>query len=129
MVCAAWLGNRWGFAWPFVLSTIVLVAAVVVAVGKISVPVLALSAIAFDAMWVFANAYQAALVARLDQYGRFVILVPAAQGAGAMLGPAFIALFVSSEYYLPVNVIAISCFIISLLMFLLATHGMRMIQN
>jgi len=121
---AAWLSDRWGFAWPFVISTIILVASVGLMVGDINISLMALGAIAFDGMWVFANTYQAALVARLDKAGRFIVLVPAAQGAGAMAGPAIAAMFVRSDNYLPVNILAGTCFVISLFLFLLALRGL-----
>ena len=116
---AAWLSDRFGFAWPFAISTVFLVISVALAVGDINVLLFAISAIVFDFMWVFANAYQIALVARLDTGGRFVVLVPAAQGIGAMAGPAIAAVFIQGDYYLPVNIMAIICFIFSLFLFLI----------
>ncbi len=126
---SAWLGDRWGFARPFVFSTIVLIATVLIAVGNVSVSMLALSAVAFGAMWVFATAYQAALVARLDRFGRLVVLVPAAQGTGAFIGPALAAMLVEGNYFLPVNILAVSCLGASLVLFLVATNGLRKIQS
>lgn len=122
---AAWVGERWGFNWPFIFSTLLLIAALCLSVGEISVAMLALTAIVFDCMWVYANAYQAALVARLDTRGRYVVLVPAAQGAGAMLGPALAALLIKGDDYMKVNLMSGICFILSLVLFLLAVRGIK----
>ena len=80
-----WISGRVGIARPILLTVLILIATVLMTVGKLTLPVFALSAIVFGAMWVFATAYQAALIATLDRYGRYVVLVPAAQGAGAMI--------------------------------------------
>jgi len=96
---------------------------VLMAAGNVTVPMFALSAIAFSGMWVFATAYQTALIATLDQYGRYLVLVPAAQGAGAMIGPATASLFVENGEYVPATVVAVSLFAISLTLFFVAMRG------
>jgi predicted MFS family arabinose efflux permease len=115
---AAWLSDRFGFATPFIVSTAMLVISVALAVGEINASLLIFCAVLFDFMWVFANAYQVALVARLDISGSLVVLVPAAQGAGGMAGPALAALFIQGNNYLPVNILSGVCFILSLFLFL-----------
>jgi predicted MFS family arabinose efflux permease len=119
-----WLGDRQGTAWPIIGSTLILIGTVLMAAGHITAPVFALTAIAFNGLWVFATAYQTALIATLDQYGGYVVLVPAAQGAGAMIGPATASLFVRSNDYAPVTVVAGSFFAVSLILFLVAMRGL-----
>ncbi len=119
-----WLSDRMSIARPILLTILLLIATVLMAVGKVTVPVFALSAIVFGALWVFATAYQAALIATLDRYGRYVVLVPAAQGAGAMIGPAAASLLVQGDEYLAVNVMAVAFFAVSLILFRIAMRGL-----
>jgi len=122
---AAWLSDRFGFAWPFMVSTVVLVISIGLPVGNVGGLLLAFCVISFDFMWVFANTYQAALVARLDTDGSLVVLVPAAQGIGAMAGPALAAILIRGDDYLPVNILAGTCFLISLVLFLAALPRLK----
>ncbi|MFT6958330.1 MAG: DHA1 family inner membrane transport protein [Halieaceae bacterium] len=122
---AALLGDRLGFAWPFITSTLVLVGAVVLAVGNINALVLAICAISFSFMWILASTYQFALMARLDAGGSLVVLMPAASGVGGMAGPALAAVLITESNYLPVNVMAGACFIISLCLFLIVLPRLK----
>lgn len=119
-----WISGRVGIARPILLTVLILMATVLMAVGKVTLPVFALSAIVFGALWVFATAYQAALIATLDRYGRYVVLVPAAQGAGAMIGPAAASLLIHGDEYLAVNLIAVAFFAGSLILFRVAMRGL-----
>ncbi|TAK54723.1 MAG: MFS transporter [Gammaproteobacteria bacterium] len=119
-----WISGRVGIARPILLTVLILIATVLIAVGKVTLPVFALSAIVFGAMWVLATAYQAALIATLDRHGRYVVLVPAAQGAGAMIGPAAASLLIQGDEYLAVNLIAVAFFAGSLILFRVAMRGL-----
>jgi len=120
----AWLHGRGGIARPNLLAILLLMATVLAAVGKVTLPVFALSAIVFGALWVFATAYQAALIATLDRNGRYAVLIPAAQGAGAMIGPAAAALLIQGDEYVAVNLIAAAFLAVSLLLFRVAQRGL-----
>jgi predicted MFS family arabinose efflux permease len=118
-----WLGDRKGIAWPIVASTSILIGTVLVTVGSVTVPIFALSAILFNGMWIFATAYQTALIAKLDRHGGYTVLIPAAQGAGAMIGPVIASMTVHGDEYLPVNISTIAFFAMSLILFLVAMRG------
>ncbi len=118
-----WLGDRKGIAWPISAATLILIGAVLMAAGKVTALVFTLSAVVVSVMWVFATAYQTALIATLDRYGSYTVLIPAAQGAGAMLGPATASFFVRNDAYLPVTVVAVLFFATSLTLFLVAMRG------
>lgn len=118
-----WLGDRKGIAWPISAATLILIGAVLMAAGKVTALVFTLSAVVVSVMWVFATAYQTALIATLDRYGSYTVLIPAAQGAGAMLGPATASFFVRNDAYLPVTVVAVLFFAVSLILFLVAMRG------
>jgi predicted MFS family arabinose efflux permease len=118
-----WLGDRKGIAWPIVASTSILIGVVLVTVGSVTAWLFALSAIVFNGMWIFATAYQTALIAKLDRHGSYTVLIPAAQGAGAMIGPAVASMFVQGDKYLPVNISTVAFFAISLFLFLVVMRG------
>ncbi len=114
---AAWLGNRMGVIWPFVISGIGSIVAVALTTQNASRETYALAAMLFEWMWLFVNAYQMALVAMLDRAGRYVVLVPAAQGVGAIIGPAFAAVLISEGSYLPVRYMAGGFILVSTVLF------------
>ena len=47
----------------------------------------AISMFMFNFCWIFVDIYQAATVANVDHSGRYLSLIPAAQGLGNFLGP------------------------------------------
>ena len=46
-----------------------------------------ISMFAFNFCWIFVDIYQAATISNVDRSGRYVALLPAAQGIGNGLGP------------------------------------------
>ncbi|MFQ5660718.1 MAG: MFS transporter [Gammaproteobacteria bacterium] len=115
---AAWLSDRYGRVLPLSLATAGQVVVLVLLVGDIDATVFTAGATIFFTLWVFLNAYQMALVAVVDISGRFVVLVPAFQGAGAIIGPAVAALLIKDGSYLPVNIMAGFFAVASLVLFI-----------
>ncbi len=84
---AVLLSNRYGLARPL-LGTLVLQASIVVMlVFGITNATVAISMFMFNFCWIFVDIYQAATVANVDHSGRYLALIPAAQGFGNFLGP------------------------------------------
>lgn len=84
---AVLLSNRFGLARPL-LGTLVLQASIVVMlVFGITNATVAISMFMFNFCWIFVDIYQAATVANVDHSGRYLALIPAAQGFGNFLGP------------------------------------------
>jgi DHA1 family inner membrane transport protein len=125
---AAWRGEKWGFAWPFSISTALLIGATLFSMGQFGLSFLVLSALTFNCMWVLSNAFQAALVAKLDHNGNYVVLVPAAQGLGAVAGPALVALFLQNGDFSVASSIASVCFVLSLVLFMLSLRGLQLLK-
>ncbi len=86
-VFAVLLSNRFGLAKPL-LFTLIFQASIVamLAFGITNISV-AFSMFAFNFCWIFVDIYQSATVANVDRSGRYVALLPAAQGFGNFLGP------------------------------------------
>ena len=55
----------------------------------------AFSMFAFNFCWIFVDIYQSATISNVDRSGRYVSLLPAAQGLGNGLGPAMAATVLS----------------------------------
>jgi predicted MFS family arabinose efflux permease len=84
---AVLLSNRYGLARPL-LGTLILQASIVLMLAfSITNVTVAISMFMFNFCWIFVDIYQAATVANVDHSGRYLSLIPAAQGLGNFLGP------------------------------------------
>jgi predicted MFS family arabinose efflux permease len=84
---AVLLSNRYGLARPL-LGTLILQASIVLLLAfSITNVTVAISMFMFNFCWIFVDIYQAATVANVDHSGRYLSLIPAAQGLGNFLGP------------------------------------------
>lgn len=88
---AVLLSNRYGLARPLLVTLIFQAVIVVMLVFGITNTSVAFSMFAFNFCWIFVDIYQAATIANVDRSGRYVALLPAAQGLGNGLGPAMAA--------------------------------------
>ena len=79
----------------------------------------------YNFVWNFSLAFQYAAVNAADQTGRSVAAAPAFHAAGGAMGPGIAALFVSSDSYIAVNILAASAVLLSLLLFVLAIGSGR----
>lgn len=84
---AVLLSNRYGLARPLLVTLIVQGGIVVMLVFGITNATVAISMFAFNTCWIFVDIYQAATIANVDRSGRYVALIPAAQGIGNAIGP------------------------------------------
>lgn len=84
---AVLLSNRYGLARPLLVTLIFQALIVVMLVTGITNAKIAFSMFAFNFFWIFVDIYQSATIANIDRSGRFVALLPAAQGLGNFLGP------------------------------------------
>jgi predicted MFS family arabinose efflux permease len=84
---AVLLSNRYGLARPLLITLVFQASIVVMLVFGITNITVAVSMFCFNFCWIFVDIYQAATVANVDHSGRYVALLPAAQGFGNFLGP------------------------------------------
>jgi len=87
-LAAVLLSNRYGLARPLMITLVFQASIVAMLVFGITNMRVAFSMFAFNFCWIFVDIYQAATVANVDRSGRYVSLLPAAQGLGNALGPA-----------------------------------------
>ena len=88
---AVLLSNRYGLARPLLVTLIFQASIVLMLVFGITNNTVAFSMFAFNFCWIFVDIYQSATIANVDRSGRYVALLPAAQGLGNGLGPAMAA--------------------------------------
>lgn len=84
---AVLLSNRFGLARPLLVTLVFQAGIVFMLIFGITNITVAFSMFAFNFCWIFVDIYQAATVANVDRSGRYVALLPAAQGLGNGLGP------------------------------------------
>jgi predicted MFS family arabinose efflux permease len=84
---AVLLSNRFGLARPMLVTLVFQAGIVFMLVFGITNITVAFSMFAFNFCWIFVDIYQAATIANVDRSGRYVALLPAAQGLGNGLGP------------------------------------------
>lgn len=84
---AVLLSNRFGLARPLLVTLVIQTIIVLMLVTGINNIKVAISMFAFNFCWIFVDIYQSATIANVDHSGRFLALLPAAQGFGNFLGP------------------------------------------
>ena len=84
---AVLISNRYGLARPLLITLVFQAGIVVMLVFGITNSAVAISMFAFNFCWIFVDIYKAATIANVDHSGRFLALLPAAQGLGNFLGP------------------------------------------
>jgi len=92
---AVLLSNRFGLAKPLLVTLVFQASIVFMLVFGITNTTVAVSMFAFNFCWIFVDIYQAATISNIDRSGRYVALLPAAQGIGNGLGPAMAATVLS----------------------------------
>jgi predicted MFS family arabinose efflux permease len=88
---AVLLSNRYGLSRPLLVTLVFQASIVLMLIFGITNYSVAFSMFAFNFCWIFVDIYQAATISNVDRSGRYVSLLPAAQGLGNGLGPAMAA--------------------------------------
>ena len=86
-VVAVLLSNRYGLSRPLLYTLVFQASIVAMLLFGITNATVAFSMFAFNFCWIFVDIYQAAIISNVDRSGRYVALLPAAQGLGNGIGP------------------------------------------
>jgi predicted MFS family arabinose efflux permease len=97
-VVAVLLSNRYGLSRPLLVTLVFQASIVAMLIFGITNITVAFSMFAFNFCWIFVDIYQAAVVSNVDRSGRYVALLPAAQGLGNGLGPYLAASVLAVGY-------------------------------
>jgi predicted MFS family arabinose efflux permease len=81
------ISNRFGLARPLLITLVVQAAIVAMLAGGINNTNIMISMFTFNFCWIFIDVYQSATIANIDHSGRFLALMPGAQGLGQIIGP------------------------------------------
>jgi MFS family permease len=85
---------------------------------------------AFQALFIIAVSYQMGAIAELDTRGRFLVMMTAAQGLGAAVGPALAGALIGPDGgYRGVIGMALLCCFLSTLAFLYIVHRSRKVRS
>lgn len=85
---AAAASNRYGRYWPLLIVFVGQLLALYAVAGSFGAPAFFVSTALYQALFVAGVSYQMGAVAELDTRGRFLVMMTAAQGLGAAIGPA-----------------------------------------
>jgi predicted MFS family arabinose efflux permease len=126
---AAWLGVKFGRAWPMTITGIVQLAMLVVftrlnAVNDVMTCFFVANAI-FQFFWSFIIAYQIVIFNDADKDGHFMPLYGTAMHAALAVGPFAGAMMISGESYQPILFFGIGTLAMCYLMFLLSVFFER----
>jgi predicted MFS family arabinose efflux permease len=116
---AVLLSNRYGLSKPLLVTLVFQASIVLMLIFGITNYSVAFSMFAFNFCWIFVDIYQAAVISNVDRSGRYVSLLPAAQGLGNGLGPAMAATVLAwGVGYNGVFIMCASASIIAMLVYL-----------
>ncbi len=116
---AVLLSNRYGLSRPLLVTLVFQASIVVMLVFGITNLTVTISMFAFNFCWIFVDIFQAAMISNVDRSGRYVSLLPAAQGLGNAVGPALAATTLSwSLGYNGVFILCASASIMAMLVYL-----------
>ena len=81
------ISNRFGLARPLLVTLVFQAIIVGMLAGGINNTNIMISMFSFNFCWIFIDVFQSATVANVDHSGRFLALIPSAQGLGNIIGP------------------------------------------
>ena len=114
-VLAYRLSRRWGQHRPQLAAIAVMIAVFAAWSAGISVSGYVVGVLLFFEVWSMASVYQLGTLTTIDHSGRYVALVPAAQGIGQSAGPFLAGLLLGRQFTFPqmlmsVTLFAVACF-------------------
>ena len=124
---AVLLSNRYGLSRPLLVTLVFQASIVFMLVFGIANTSVAFSMFAFNFCWIFVDIYQAAVISNVDRSGRYVALLPAAQGLGNGVGPAMAATVLS--WGLGYNGVFIMCALASIVAMLVYLYMYLMLRR
>lgn len=125
-LAAALASDRYGRYWPLLIVLVGQSMALFALIGNFGSVAFFISTGVFQALFIVAVSYQMGAIARLDVRGRFLVMMTAAQGLGAAIGPAIAAALIreGNDYSGVMQMSALSC-LGSTLLFLFIVYRSR----
>lgn len=125
-LAVALASDRYGRYWPLLIVLVGQSLALFALIGHFGPAAFFASTGAFQALFIVAVSYQMGAIAKLDARGRYLVMMTAAQGLGAALGPAIAATLIRAgdDYSGVVRMAALAC-LASTLIFLFIVYRSR----
>lgn len=117
-LAAAWASDRYGRYWPLVIVLAGQALALFWLLGRFGATGYFVATGAYQALFIVAVSYQMGAIAKLDVRGRYLVMMTAAQGLGAAIGPAVAASLIRGDDYDGVMRMAGLACLVSTLLFL-----------
>lgn len=112
------ISDRFGLARPLLVTMFLHAVIVGMLAFGITDANIFISLFSFNFLWIFIDVYQTAAIANLDKTGRFVALVPGAQGFGQIIGPnAAASLLAYNMGYGPVFIMCAAASLIGMMIY------------
>lgn len=125
-LAAAAASDRYGRYLPLLIVVIGQCAALFALFGEFGVVTFFVATGAFQALFIVAVSYQMGAIATLDIKGRYLVMMTAAQGLGAAIGPTVAAgLIRAGDDYSGILVMAALCCFVSMLAFFFIIYRSR----
>ncbi|MBL8199742.1 MAG: MFS transporter [Chromatiales bacterium] len=117
-LAAAWASDRYGRYWPLLIVLAGQALALFWLLGRFGPVAYFVATGAYQALFIVAVSYQMGAIAKLDVRGRYLVMMTAAQGLGAAIGPAVAASLIRGDDYDGILVLAALACLVSTLVFL-----------
>jgi|TARA_R110002096_G_scaffold435548_1_gene661486 predicted MFS family arabinose efflux permease len=91
------ISDRVGLSRPLLIALNFVALSAFLMVGDISENTFLLSVFGFNFLWIFVDVYQMGTMSNFDPSGKYVALIPGAQGVGQIVGPNLAATLLSYE--------------------------------
>ena len=115
-LAAAWASDRYGRYWPLLIVLIGQALALFALLGPFGSVAYFIATGAYQALFIVAVSYQMGAIAKLDVRGRYLVMMTAAQGLGAAIGPAVAAGLIRGNDYGAIILLAgLACLVSTLL--------------
>lgn len=117
---ASWCGGRFGQIGPLILGAAATLLSLIMLRQGMSSASYFLALALYNFGWNFSLTFQYSAVSKVDESGRGLAVAPAFHGAGGATGPIFAAMYITSDSFIAVNLIAGMAVVLSLSLFALA---------
>lgn len=110
---ATLISDRFGLSKPLLIALLAIGLSAAIMSGGITESIFLISVFGFNFLWIFIDVYQMGSMANFDPTGKYVALIPGAQGLGQIVGPNIAALFLT--YNLGYSSVFLMCGIASII--------------
>ncbi len=126
---AAIAGDRFGRIAPLVCAASGQLVVLWLLLGEFTVASYFIGASLYQALYIIATSYLLGVIAKLDDSGKYVVIMNAMLGAGVALGPSVAAALIRPGDYDGINLAAAAGIALTLALFLYIIHRSRHITN